>query len=65
MLEMLRGDNPEEWVNQLHDWCNLVSIIDLSHAAVADRQYSRVQYVQLAVNDLESLFPSRQQSPEI
>jgi hypothetical protein len=29
MLEMLRGDNPEEWVNQLHDWCNLVGFWSL------------------------------------
>lgn len=33
MLEMLRGDNPEEWVNQLHDWCNLVSLASARSSA--------------------------------
>lgn len=34
MLEMLRGDNPEEWVNELHDWCNLVSWVQSSQLKV-------------------------------
>jgi hypothetical protein len=45
---MLRGDNPSEWVTELQDWCAL---------------YSRVQYVQLATNDLVGLFDSRAPSP--
>ncbi|KAK1923431.1 hypothetical protein DB88DRAFT_510988 [Papiliotrema laurentii] len=48
MLDMLRGDNPSEWVTELQDWCAL---------------YSRVQYVQLATNDLVGLFDSRAPSP--
>lgn len=48
MLDMLRGDNPTEWVNELQDWCSL---------------YSRVQYVQLAKDDLQGLFDSRPQTP--